>query len=124
MVKVAAFRSWNFNARDIDATVRFYQDVLGADVSMEHTIGGARVVRMRVGGVGLGVFDATDGPRPGVPHHTFAVEGPADSRELVDEIEAKGFKVESVREHRGGAGYSVYVSDPAGNRVELSVGEG
>ena len=67
---------------------------------------------------------ASDGARPGVPHHTFEVQGPDDPQDLVREIEAKGFKVENVREHRGGEGYSVYVTDPSGNRLELSCGEG
>lgn len=52
-----------------------------------------------------------DGPRPGVPHHTFDFEGPRDPSAMVQELEAKGIKVENVRMHG---------SDPCGNRIELS----
>ena len=39
---------------------------------------------------------------------------------MVRELEAKGVKVENVRMHGAGPGYSVYVYDPCGNRIELS----
>jgi catechol 2,3-dioxygenase-like lactoylglutathione lyase family enzyme len=55
-----------------------------------------------------------------VPHHTFDIDGPSDSKELIKELEAKGIKVEETRVHGKGPGYSVYITDPNGNRVELS----
>ena len=108
------------NAEDFEATARFYQDVLGAEATTRHQVAGANVVRLRLGGTGLGVFDAKDGPRPGVPHHTFNFEGPREPDAMVQELEAKGIKVEGVRLHGNGPGYSVYVYDPCGNRIELS----
>ena len=57
---------------------------------------------------------------PGVPHHTFDIEGPGDPKELIKELEAKGIKVDDLRLHGEGPGYSVYVIDPSGNRLELS----
>ncbi len=57
------------------------------------------MARLRAGRTGLGIFDAKDGPRPGVPHHTFEFEGPRDPDVMVRELEAKG---------------------PCGNRIELS----
>jgi catechol 2,3-dioxygenase-like lactoylglutathione lyase family enzyme len=77
-------------------------------------------VRLKLGSTGLGLFDAADGPRPGVPHHTFDFEGPRDPDTMVQELEAKGIKVEHIRMHGNGPGYSVYVNDPCGNRIELS----
>jgi catechol 2,3-dioxygenase-like lactoylglutathione lyase family enzyme len=55
-----------------------------------------------------------------VPHHTFDIEGPSDSKELIEELQAKGIQVEETRVHGQGPGYSVYITDPNGNRIELS----
>jgi catechol 2,3-dioxygenase-like lactoylglutathione lyase family enzyme len=120
MFKITGIRSWNFNADDIEATVIFYRDVLGAQEANRHTVQGAEVARLRLGATGLGLFDASGGPRPGVPHHTLEFEGPRESDAMVKELEALGVKVEAVRVHGQGPGYSVYVTDPSGNRLELS----
>lgn len=121
---VNGLRSWNINAEDFEAAIRFYRDVLGAQETTRHQVAGADVVRLKIGSTGLGVFDAASGPRPGVPHHTFDVQGPRDPRAMVQELEAKGIKVENVRMHGSGPGYSVYVHDPCGNRIELSTEPG
>jgi catechol 2,3-dioxygenase-like lactoylglutathione lyase family enzyme len=118
--KITGLRSWNLNAEDFESTARFYRDVLGAQESTRHQVAGADVVRLKLGTTGLGIFDAKSGPRPGVPHHTFEFEGPRNPDEMVKELEAKGIKVENVRMHGNGPGYSVYVYDPSGNRIELS----
>ena len=118
--KVTGLRSWNINAEAFESTVRFYQDVLGAEEAVRHQVAGTNVVRLKLGSTGLGLFDAKDGPRPGVPHHTFDFEGPREPEAMVKELEAKGIKVENVRIHGNGPGYSVYVYDPCGNRIELS----
>jgi predicted enzyme related to lactoylglutathione lyase len=124
MFKITGLRSWNLNADDIEAMVGFYRDKLGVEESGRQMIGGAQVVRLRAGTQGVGLFDAGEGPRPGIPHHTFACEGPADPDEMTRELEAKGIAVDSIRKDREGAGYSVYVVDPSGNRLELSVQPG
>ena len=120
MFKITGIRSWNFNAEDMDATARFYRDILGAEETNRHTVQGSPVARLRLGTTGLGVFDASGGPRPGVPHHTLDFEGQRDSDAMVKELEGMGVKVEGVRRHGEGPGYSVYVNDPSGNRLELS----
>lgn len=121
MFKATGLRSWNLNAADLEVTAAFYRDVLGCEESGRQTIEGADVVRLKVGGQSLGLFDAQDGPRPLVPHHTFICEGPEDSGELVAELEAKKIAVENVRIHGARGGYSLYVKDPSGNQLELSV---
>ena len=118
--KVTGLRSWNTNTADLESTVRFYRDGLGAQETTRHQVAGANVVRLKLGSTGLGLFDAQDGPRPGVPHHTFDFEGPREPEAMVKELEAQGIKVENVRMHGTGPGYSVYVYDPCGNRIELS----
>lgn len=122
MFKANGLRSWNLNTPDLEATVRFYQELLGATEGNRQNIAGHDVARLRVGDQGIGLFDAPSGSdAPGVPHHTFAGEGPATPEELVAAFEAKGIKVDGTRMHGTGPGYSVYVLDPAGNRLELSV---
>ena len=125
MSKLAQFRSWNFNAEDLDKTVSFYQDVLGATVRKKHVVAGVDVVRLNLGGAVLGVFDASKDRHPRVPHHTFEIDGsPAEPEDFVKEIEARGAKVSEIRRHGEGKGYSVYVIDPSGNRLELSTSSG
>ena len=118
--KITGLRSWNTNTEDLESTVRFYRDGLGAQETTRHQVAGANVVRLKLGSTGLGLFDAPAGPRPGVPHHTFDFEGPRDPEAMVQELETQGIKVENVRMHGNGPGYSVYVYDPCGNRIELS----
>jgi predicted enzyme related to lactoylglutathione lyase len=119
-MKVLRMRSWNVHAENLDAMTRFYQNALGAEVRTQHTVGGVKVNRLRAGETGLGLFDASEKHAPGVPHHTFEIEGPSDPKELVRELAGKGIKVDDTRVHGEGPGYSVYVTDPAGNRLELS----
>ena len=121
MFKVVGMRSWNFNATDLEATSTFYQTLLGAQETPRMSIQGVTVAHLQVGGQIVGIFDAAAGPRPGVPHHTFIGEGPTEPDELVTELETIGIKVHGVRMHGQGPGYSVYVDDPNGNRLELSV---
>ncbi len=121
MFKATGLRSWNLNADDLEAMARFYREVLGCEESGRQDVGGVEVARLKVGGQSLGLFDAKEGPRPYVPHHTFVCEGPADAGELVAELKAGGTAVENVRVHGNGNGYSLYVTDPAGNQLELSV---
>jgi len=122
MVKVLRLRSWNFHADNLDEMVRFYRDILGAELRTTQTIAGVQVARLQLGGAGLGLFDASKQKLPGVPHHTFEIEGPSDPEELVKELEASGVTVDGIRRYGSGHGYSVYVLDPSGNRLELSIG--
>ncbi len=123
-MKVQTMRSWNTNAANLEDSVRFYQELFGAEVTTRHQVRGVDVVRLRVGDFAMGLFDASAGDSPGVPHHTFAIDGPDDPSDLQRELEGRGFVVDHVREHRDGAGYSLYVDDPDGNHLELSVGQG
>ncbi len=124
MFKVKGARSWNINADDLDETVRFYRDFLGGEEGRTMTIGGVTVAHVELGNLTLGMFDASEGPRPGVPHHTFDVEWPGDPDAVQKELAAQGIQVEGFRAHREGPGYSLYFTDPCGNRVEVSTDPG
>jgi predicted enzyme related to lactoylglutathione lyase len=119
-MKVLRMRSWNFHAENLDDMARFYQAALGAEITAQQTIAGVKVIRLRAGETGLGFFDAAEKRAPGVPHHTFDIEGPDDPQELIKQLESKGIKSDGMRLHGQGPGYSVYVIDPGGNRLELS----
>lgn len=119
-LKVEGIRSVNWNAADAGAAVRFYTEVLGGSVRDRMQIGGVDVAHLMLGSTMIGLFDASAGPRPGVPHHTLQMAWPAEQSAAVAELEGKGVKVDGTREHRGGPGFSIYLNDPIGNRLELS----
>ena len=79
-MKVLRLRSWNFHAPNLDAMTRFYQLALGAELGAQQTLAGVKVNRLRAGETGLGLFDASEKQFPGVPHHTFDIEGPSDPK--------------------------------------------
>ena len=120
MIKTKSVRSWNLNAERFDEMVRFYREVLGGEEGRGHTVGGVQVAQLKLGSSGIGLFDASEGPRPGVPHHTLELEWEPDFDALMRELEKRGAKVENIRKHGDGPGYSLYVSDPDGNKLELS----
>lgn len=120
MLKVEGLRSVNWNALEAGVAERFYTDVLGASVRDRMQIAGAHVVHLMLGKTMIGLFDASNGPRPGVPHHTLEMEWPAELSSVTADLEGRDVKIEGTREHRGGPGFSVYVNDPIGNRLELS----
>ncbi len=124
MFKVSFLRSWNFHADNLDGTTKFYREVLGAELRKTHTVAGVKVARLQLGASGIGLSDTSEKKAPRVPHHTFEIEGPSDPEELVKVLEARGAKVEGIRRYGNGPGYSVYVIDPSGNRLELSTGSG
>ena len=119
-MNITRFGSLNINAADFDATVKFYQDVLNAQLNVQHEVGGVAVARLGLGGVSIGLFDASQGDRPGVPHHTFVLEWNEDMDSVIRVLEERGVNIEGTRQHGNGPGYSVYLNDPSGNRIELS----
>lgn len=119
-MKILRMRAWNLHAEDFDAMKRFYHEGLALEVRKTHTVSGVDVVRLGAGDTMVGLFDASEKRAPRVPHHTFDIEGPDDPNVLARELESKGLKVHDIRVHDGGKGYSVYVIDPGGNRLELS----
>ena len=120
--RITGLKSWNFPASDVEEMVKFYRDGLGGEEPRRQEVGGGQVARLRIGESGVGLFDQAASAVITVPHHTFSCEGPAEATEMVQELEARGIEVVDIRQHREveGGGYSVYVIDPAGNRLELS----
>lgn len=119
-MKVLRMRSWNFHAENLDDMARFYQAAPNAEMRAEQTVAGVKVICLQAGDTGVGLFDAAGKRAPGVLHHTFDIEGPGDPQELIKQLDSKGIKTDGMRLHGQGPGYSVYVIDPSGNRLELS----
>ena len=120
MLRAEGIGSVNWNAPDLAAAERFYTEVLGGTVRTRHQVRGVDVVRVRVGETGIGLFDASAGPAQGVPHHTLRMPWPGDQAEATAALERLGVPVEDARVHGEGPGFSLYVTDPLGNRLELS----
>lgn len=123
MFEVKGIRSWNINAESADETVRFYRDLVGGREGRTATINGVNVAHVHLGDLTLGIFDASEGPRPGVPHHTLAIAWPGEMDDVVKQLEAQGITVAATRVHREDSGYSIYLDDPCGNRIELATSQ-
>ena len=111
--------------RDLDATCRFYRDVLGMDVI---TFGQGRLA-LRFGRHKINLHQAGGGnllvaarPEPGSADVCFITSRPLT--EWIERLAAHGVKVIEGPGPRSGAEgpiESVYVRDPDGNLVEISV---
>ena len=116
-------------ASDVEATARFYADVLGLQL-LEEPKELSAVFRLPDGGVLL-IFDPARSSAPGrpVPSHGSSGAGHVAFSVAIgtlaafaDELRAVGVDIEhEVRWDEGGR--SLYVRDPADNSVELVEGE-
>ena len=120
MLKVEGMRAVNWNAPDPADAERFYTQVLGGEVVVRNQVRGVDVTRVQLGTVIIGLFDAPFGGVSGVPHHTLRMAWPAEMDAMCKELESRGVEIQGTREHRDGPGFSIFVNDPLGNRLELS----
>ena len=116
-------------ARDSSRLVRFYCDVLGC--SIERSPDAIGLVQLRAGRSLIdivavdGVLGRKGGAAPGIEGHNMdhvclRVE-PFDADAIRAHLDAHGVRIEDsgVRYGAEGEGFSLYVSDPEGNVVEL-----
>jgi catechol 2,3-dioxygenase-like lactoylglutathione lyase family enzyme len=125
MIKAQAIRTFAVNAKDLISAETFYTKVLGATVARridptEEQLSRGRVkeVDVQLGNFQVHLFDASKGPRAGVPHHTVAIPWNEKSQ-TIQQLECLGARVDNTRDHPDGKGYSLYVKDPDGNLWEL-----
>ena len=77
-----------------------------------------REAMVQLGDFKVALADASASPLNGFPHYTLIAEHrPKD--QLLADFELAGVKVESVRDHADGEGYSCTIRDPDGNLLEL-----
>lgn len=119
-------------ARDFDAMIRFYTDVLGCPV--ERRLEDFGLAQLRAGSSLIDLVEATGklgalgGAPPGGPgsggrnldHFCLRVE-PWEPAAIRAALEARGVECSEVATRYGAEGYgpSLYVQDPEGNTIEL-----
>jgi len=85
-------------ARDIDATIAWWRDLMGAEVIYDGAFGGARNVFMRIGRGGLNIYDQPPRGRPGGAIHHVGIQTD-DLEALVARLRAGGVELRSgIRE--------------------------
>ena len=112
---------------NLERATAFYRDVLGFDVTVYGAdVGLPGAAFLSAGGyhhhIGLNTWQSEDGTPPPEGHtglHHFAILYPY-RRELARAVERllqRGYPIGGAQDH--GATVSVYLSDPAGNGIEL-----
>lgn len=124
-MKIAGLRTVALRSAHIKAAERFYCAVLGGQLVSrsdptpeEQERGRVAEIRIRLGEVQMSLFDASAGEPRGVPHHTL-VSAWLEQEVAVEHFQTCGITIESVRVHPDQRGYSLYVHDPDGHRLEL-----
>lgn len=103
-------------ASNIDATVGFFQSMLGASVVWDEEAAGARNVRLKLGRAFLQVYDQPPRGRAGVVHH-LGIETD-DLDKLVERMKASGFEFRNRIRTEPRFRY-VMIAGPDGLLIEL-----
>lgn len=113
-----------FYVRDLEASLRFYRDLLGFRVVGEVFGGEAAALTSGRTHHELLLIEVGDlpgpreGPRRGLYHIGIKVgDSREELRKVMEELEAAGVEVEGASDHT--ATWSLYLRDPDGNEVEL-----
>lgn len=126
---IAGFDHIAITVADLDATCRFYADVLDAVVEETYTVEGRVVVkRVRIGAAVFNVHQHGNGielvarcPTPGSADICLRWEGSSDAAK--HHLESRNVAIAEGPSPRttsdGKAGSSVYFLDPDGNLIEL-----
>ena len=115
--------------KDLDASLRFYQGVLGCTLDKVQDKIGLWQVRAGASLIDLvpldGVLGKIGGAGPGLEGHNldhFAIEiAPFEEPRIRAHLEANGVRITDSGQRYGaqGTGPSIYILDPDGNTVEL-----
>jgi catechol 2,3-dioxygenase-like lactoylglutathione lyase family enzyme len=130
-MRITAADHINIRIKDVEATLAFYQGVLGLepDRLADFREGKRPLFAFRVNeSFIIHVFPDPEFPREpggGYDHLALTVEGMAPS-ELIGYLQEKGISIEMQTERLWGArgdGWACYIRDPDGCRVELKIYE-
>ena len=104
-------------ARDLGASIRFYQEMFGAEVVLDDEVAGARNVLLRLGSAYINFYDQPpkDTGR-GIVHHLGIRT--TDLASLVDHMKSQGFKFRKEITELGRLKY-VMAAGPDGILLEL-----
>jgi len=122
MIRTQGLTHIHLVVRDLDRSLRFYQDVFGME---ERFRDGPKMVFLNTPGSSDLVTlneDPTEahliGVNGGVAHIGFRLENSADLDAAIAEVESAGGKLIRRGEHAPGAAFA-YVEDPDGYVIEL-----
>lgn len=128
MIRLAAIDHVVFRVADLDASIRFYTEVLGAAVEKVQSEIGLWQLRAGSSLIDLVPVDGRLGRMGGAPagkegrnvdHVCFRVL-PWDEAEILAHLSSHGIEAEVARRYGAqGEGPSIYLSDPDGNGLEL-----
>jgi catechol 2,3-dioxygenase-like lactoylglutathione lyase family enzyme len=115
------------NVRDLDRSVRFYQDVFGFEVVGQSAEPGREYAFLgQHGTLFLTLWPQSDGhaatDRPGLHHLSFRVETMEDVRAAEQRLRAAGARIhhDGIVPHReGGDSGGLFFEDPDGIRLEI-----
>jgi catechol 2,3-dioxygenase len=122
MVKIMRVGHLVLNVKDLDASTRFYTEILGFQVARQPT---ERAVFLTCGKIhhDLALFRAAPDAQPvtpgglGLNHMAFQVEDFDALREFYHDLNERGVAIDHTRNH--GVTQSVYFHDPDGNTIEV-----
>ncbi|MBM3924824.1 MAG: VOC family virulence protein [SAR202 cluster bacterium] len=124
-MKVKGFDHLVLSVRDVDRSLRFFQDVLGLEALRveEYRRGEAPFPSVRLSATSVIDIVRSKEPRRGqnVDHFCLVIE-PTDLEGLAAGLKEKGVEVTGTPGRRWGAqgwGVSLYIKDPDGNTIEL-----
>lgn len=115
VMKVTAINHVVLHVSDLDASLRFYQGVLGFEIRGTNAGPERRMRFLRCGLQGLDLFEVSSDVHGGEEMNHMAVNCDADDvDEVVAALEAVGIDA-SDRTNRN----SVFILDPDGHRIEM-----
>lgn len=129
VISIKAIDHVVFRARNMEAMVRFYEDVLGARI--ERQVEELGLVQLRAGGCLIDLVDCAGrlGQRGGAPpgvegrnieHVCFRLD-PWNGEAILAFLATHGIPEAEIAQRYGAEGYgpSIYLADPEGNVLEL-----
>jgi catechol 2,3-dioxygenase-like lactoylglutathione lyase family enzyme len=114
-MKLAGVHHVSINVDDVEATGRFYMDVLGLE-KLPRPDFGFPGMWLRCQGQEIHLIYAENHQAPKGQHFAFRVE---DLDAVVAELRGRGVEVSQIFEIPGG-NRQCFIHDPAGNMVELN----
>ena len=111
------------NVKDVEASTKFYTDILGFEIAVERPDGSATFLTCGQQHHDLALFKAPEGAEPiqpgalGLNHFAVQVENLEALKEVYRTLKERGVPVHRTTDH--GMTGSVYFADPDGNGIEF-----